>query len=78
MLSFLVLIVILMICYQIARTTGTDRIEAQRTQTLTGMDYAIILIKSVEKGRSVCRSPRTMERLCERPPPGRPAKNGPL
>jgi len=41
MLSFLVLIVILMICYQITRTTGTDRIEAQRTQTLTGMDYAI-------------------------------------
>ena len=41
MLSFLVLIVILMICYQITRTTGIDRIEAQRTQTLTGMDYAI-------------------------------------
>lgn len=41
MLSFLVLIVILMICYQIARTTGTDRIEAQRTQILTEMDYAI-------------------------------------
>jgi len=41
MLSFLVLIVILMICYQITRTTGIDRIEAERTQTLTGMDYAI-------------------------------------
>jgi hypothetical protein len=41
MLSFLVLIVILMICYQIARTTGLDRNEAQRTRTLTAMDYAI-------------------------------------
>ena len=41
MLSFLVLIVILMICYQIARTIGLDRNEAQRNRTLTAMDYAI-------------------------------------
>ena len=41
LLAFLVLMVILMITYQIARSTGTDQIETRRSLVFTGMDLAI-------------------------------------
>ena len=41
LLTFLVLIVILMIVYQVARITGSERNEADRSLTLTQMDFAI-------------------------------------
>lgn len=41
LLALMVLIVILMITYQITRTTGTDQIETNRTLVFSTMDYAI-------------------------------------
>lgn len=41
LLAFLVLMVILMITYQITRSTSTDQIETRRSLVFTGMDLAI-------------------------------------
>jgi hypothetical protein len=41
LLSFLVLIVILMICYQVNRTVSGNQIEATRNSTLTSMELGI-------------------------------------
>ncbi len=41
LLTFLVLIVILMIVYQVSRITSSERNEAHRSLTLTQMDFAI-------------------------------------